>query len=717
MIKRTIILAIISIFLYLELVFVPNPILGAIIIFVYLYYCSTQAKMLLFRTFAFTTQSFGNRVLSAFFVWIVLSGIGGAVVLFSTLTNLAIAIIFFVTGMLFVLYNKFFFKNNFFNINDKPSLKVNLRQLPKAKLGVLLYLLLFLAGISVLLKTESIGIVSSPWQVIDSSFIYIYFGATCVLGFLLFSRLSVRFILFLLILHSFLIHSYLPLTHKLIYGTDQWRHMAVEQQIQKKQKIRITLFDSKPKTIVQSLNPGKLAYSQLWFSESVISSILNVNLITVNKWLVPLLFAILLPLLLYRLALFLFRENKKRLALVWLSFIFFPFLSLGSMTLPVSFGFLIFLFLFTLLLVWHRQPSKERLIVLSVLALLSLFGYSLYIVLFILFWVVLALCNSNRYRTLYTAFAGVMLAISIPVLELVTKYSNFTANLSIMQQVKQFVGNITAFFLFTGPRTHDILGANFLFNQVPSYSFVSNIFTQYRILLVIFSLFVLVVVLIGFVENIRQKGTIWLSTLLGGIFVSYFIGFYILAGQKLLSRRLDLVIALMLLMHLAIGLKYIYNKIEKKKILIFVFIIVFSIISTISYSLGPDTKTTSFAQYRAMELVSKKTTDITNPCIIAKTNPLLVLEFFTDKKIVGGGFPMDGNFGQTGREEVLKSVEEKGNQHFWSKAIQLTNSDKCFLVYDEKVLKSKHLYLAESAKMINKFAEIEVWEYTKIINN
>ena len=131
---------------------------------------------------------------------------------------------------------------------------------------------------------------------------------------------------------------------------------------------------------------------------------------------------------------------------------------------------------------------------------------------------------------------------------------------------------------------------------------------------------------------------------------------------------------------------------------------------SLSYSLGPDTKTISTNQFKAMEYVWQQTKDNENTLVISDTYSLLALEYHSNKKIVGGGFPMDKDFNQNIRMRTLKTIE-KGGASFEDNLSLITGSDRWFVVLKSEELKKAKSNLAFLATLRNIFGDIEVWEY------
>src|SRR3989338_4069105 len=164
-------------------------------------------------------------------------------------------------------------------------------------LGILAYLFLVSLGFYLLYISRTGESILSPWQTIHPIFIYVFFAATLLLGLMIvFPRLKSSNLLILLILHSLLLHSYLPLTHDLLYGADQWRHIANEEQIlQWNWPNKPVLSDGTQ----DGWNAGDLAYGLFWVVEAGMAKVTMLDLITINKWLIPILWSVAFPVFLY----------------------------------------------------------------------------------------------------------------------------------------------------------------------------------------------------------------------------------------------------------------------------------------------------------------------------------------------------------------------------------------------------------------------------------
>ena len=224
------------------------------------------------------------------------------------------------------------------------------------------------------------------------------------------------------------------------WGGDVWRHLAVENKLISGEPELPVLF-GQGKTFrnyeITKLGnykipdvlvvPHKYSYGQLWGTSVAIAKIFDVSLLTVNKWLVPILWSVAMPILLFRIGTLLFASKRYGLWLAGLMAFPFSWQALGSLTLPVSLGYITFFFVLSLWLeyLFNKEKSQRNLALLF--ATFMVFGYSLH---FILIWSVIIITYGVRFilgikhdllrRSLAVVgfFASLWI---IPVLELITK--------------------------------------------------------------------------------------------------------------------------------------------------------------------------------------------------------------------------------------------------------------------------------------------------------
>jgi hypothetical protein len=183
-------------------------------------------------------------------------------------------------------------------------------------------------------------IILSPWQIISPYYIYIFFILTFLVGWIvIFLSLSKELKLFLLVLYAFVLVSYLPLSHSLLYGADQWRHIGSEAQILAGHWPQKPLLADGTRA---AFGVGDISYGLFWLVSAGASKFLGLDLITIAKWLQPVLWAIAFPLVLWKLTEYFGWSARGRLFTIWFSNFSFALQAAGSFSLPVNFGFLFY---------------------------------------------------------------------------------------------------------------------------------------------------------------------------------------------------------------------------------------------------------------------------------------------------------------------------------------------------------------------------------------
>jgi hypothetical protein len=596
--------------------------------------------------------------------------------------------------------------------------------------AVFFYLTTVFFGFYALFISKSNLRLNTPWQTIHPAYIYIFFISTFLLGIFVWQlqNFNKYFLLGIFILQTFLLHSYLPLTHELFYGSDQWRHMANEIRILNHEPyLNPQVVIHSPQSLIQKLDVGLISYFEYWYIAVFLVKLLSVNLISVNQWLLPILWSLVFPLALYQISKSLRFDSKKSLLVIWLGFLPFTWIVGGSISLPNGLGFLGWLFLFWLLVNYLEKPNQKIFLPLIFIAFLASFlGYILYaVVLAICILVAFALpriqkINSPAYKNfarISMIFLGILV---IPAMEILAGYSFWNWHHAWIFQIKQFVGNVLGVYIAFGPRPHDISTGNIIFNQVPSNSFVSNFFTDCRLTIVPFMLVFLSLVSIGIWQGLKSslKSRHVLAALAIIFSGSYFVGRYILEGDQILSRRLEHVLAFFWIFSFLFGIEFLFSKlvfknIIFKKVLGLTAIFIYTFAICISYSLGPDEKTLSASSFEAVQYVFEKDSQSENHCVLADTETLLALEAVSRKQIIGGGFPINQNFSQPEREEFFKKLSQNADQQTWIDALDLTKTNTCFLVVNKKDFKYNE-FANQHLSDTKLFGDVVVWNYVGV---
>jgi hypothetical protein len=539
-------------------------------------------EIILQHVFDLTENKLMVRVISGFVVVSFLGSLAVIPINFYKLSGSVVSIIFFAVGMIFLVVRMCLDKSaSSTSVNVETQNFASL-QGGRTKIGIALaYVATFFVSFYLLYLSRTGKGFFNPWEVINSWYLVVFLLGTFLLGILIITKLNPKLVMFLIVLHALLLHSYLPLTHKLVYGPDGWRHMANEMNIiGEKKMVEVATTDTK-KSLVQSLDLGKLSYGQMWGIKAILVRTINLDLIFVTAWLVPIVWSVILTILLYLIGLEIFSTSKKALFFSWLSFLPFTWQFAGSMTLPNNWGFLFWLFFVLLLIRRMQKPNKNQPAILALFFVSIFFGYSLYFIIGFVSWMVAevlmymkskhsdevgqsgALVETQNFASLLQrGMLIIFAALSIPIFELLSGYSALRLSIAWLAQIKQCVGNFLAIYIAAGPRSHYILTGNVIFNQPPAYHFVQTFLTMNRWWLVMFMLLFWCAVIGGLKYFFRKKESqyIWIGILTIGFLINYFVGRYVFVGEQVLSRRLDNVVAFFLVTCFAAGLFYIYDK-------------------------------------------------------------------------------------------------------------------------------------------------------------
>ncbi len=106
---------------------------------------------------------------------------------------------------------------------------------------------------------------------------------------------------------------------------------------------------------------------------------------------------------------------------------------------------------------------------------------------------------------------------------------------------------------------------------------------------------------------------------------------------------------------------------------------------TASYTLGPDTFTVSTNQLAAANYVWSQEKDNNTHCVLGGTYPLLALEAVSEKEIIGGGFPIDANFGQPEREILYNQMGAAISGNLQSSELIFPKTDYCWWYFDGRI--------------------------------
>ncbi|MBU0661369.1 hypothetical protein KKG22_04310 [Patescibacteria group bacterium] len=596
----------------------------------------------------------------------------------------------------------------------------------RSPLYLIAFIFLWAIGMALLFSSTSDAVLLSPWQTVHHLFSYIFALVTLLVGILLFSRHSTGVLLIVLMLYGVLLHAYVPLSHVLPWGGDVWRHIAIEERIVNEEFIHPVLFGEMNDVIsVWSLDiprvlvhPQKYSYSLLWGLTSIIHTLTGLSLEWIHIWLVPLLFALIVPVLLFRLGHLLFNHPRRGLWFAAGTFAVYPFQAAGSLTIPVSLSFVFFLLTLIVWATYLRYGYRYMRILLLFLGILLCFAYSLYAILFwglllctVVYQKIKRIKNIGLRRVLFWLLMIASMGV-IPLIEWLFGTWHMTS--FSLNNVVQALGQWSGWYYVTEIRDHDILSGNILINHTPSYAYVASFLTMWRwwILAVLAGIYASVGAGIFFVikdaMDDRWRVLWWASV---SLFGGYIIGWHFGAGDLALVRRLDIVLALLVVLFAVRGwgdlMDILRTRVAKKtyRVILLTCVLCFIALGLQTYLSGPDEHVISKDEYDAGQFISEELSWHEPACVIADTWVLLALERSTHAYVVGGGFPMEHQYGQRERVALFEDIEQGTfTTSSLAHAHTLTSSTECFVVTENDVV------LDELFEEQERIGSLHVWK-------
>ncbi len=604
---------------------------------------------------------------------------------------------------------------------DDKGVKQAFTVFPRRQWSIYLYGVLAFVAMNFFVRAEGTGVLTSPWQAIDSAALWIMFAMTILLGVLVASQTKTKIVLFLIIVHSIVLHLYIPLSHQLPWGGDVWRHIGVESRMAEGDILPPVLFGEEAKwrealgaDLPEAfLIPQKYTYGQFWSLAIITHQVTGIDFKTINIWLMPFLWSLIFPLLLFRIGRLLFSSWRGGLLLAWLSFFVFPLQALGALTLPVSLGVLTFFFFLMLWLQYlHSGSALQRNIALA-FGVLMFFGYTLA---FLLTWLVVFATSvlkftDNIRRTPWVRYLLIVLIflcgiLAFPFLEILSGISMLPASydlLALGTSIQTAFGQFFGYYYASAIRPHDMLSGNIVFNHTPIAAFVSSAFTVWRWWAPAFMVILWTGVLYTLFMVMKKKVNsrillpVWLFVSLMG---AYKIGWFFLEGDRLFTRRLDPFLITVILFFFSYALTCSAWKLKRlkkhvRRIAVGVVIVLFSWVGVGTYASGPDMRVLSVDEYAAgtfvMETIESKRIAFSDTCVLASTWGLFPIEAQTQGYLVGGGFPLGYQFGQQERVRLHDAfLYQDVTGEMVNELFLVSETTHCFVVLpDESISEEK----------------------------
>jgi len=573
------------------------------------------------------------------------------------------------------------------------------------------YTLLFilLAGCLFFLFYSRTGeYVDSPWKIIHPLYLYCWLGVIFILVKLAFSRISIKHFLVLIILSSLVYHVYLLIPYQAGFGGDKWRHIAAEQWLAEGKVYEPALLGDSvsysslgPLRVPEVLVAGnKTSYANMWGLTIALSWLTGIRIFYLDLILGFLFFSIFLPFLLLKLGSFFSHRKEFLLLLLLMPFCFYPFQAYGSITMPMAFSFLPFLFSL-IFLAWYlkRKGHSRNLFWLLILLIPFLyFGYLVYLILFLeMFVLAIMIKNAKMKKKIFIPlmiFFSLILFFLIPGLETYNQYSWLKNETSVMTHIGEMFRDfplrlITSQPVF--PRTYGFEQDNWLF-AMTDRQLSRSVFLDLLPWALILTPLVWILTIWGF-KCLKKSRTPGLGTLfllmLSIVLVNQMISSYLMEGNHLLTKRLVMFTSFLFFVPLCWGICRFKEKIRRKffsSLVVFLPAIFISLLSVTVYASGPRFQVVTQDEYQAAQYLWQKMNKSSDGkyCVLANTWPLLALEGVSGRQIVTGGFPYYYEYRQPERTQLFENMNVGPSIRYLEKSLEITRADECYFMTEER---------------------------------
>lgn len=631
-------------------------------------------------------------------------------------------------------------KNNIKTLESKIILNKSSFEVPKSLyfFGILIFLFLFF----LLFRSRTGEYIHSPWTVIHPLYIYGWLAISFIIGYLVFSKCKLKTFLLVIIFCSILLHSYLLIPYEAGFGGDKWRHIGAERWLMDGKVYEPALFGKNvsyknfgPLMVPEVFVAGnKTSYANMWGLTIALSWLTGLDVFWIDLFLGFLLFSIFLPFLILKFA-SLFSKKKEFLYLMIFSpFLFYTFQAYGSITVPMSFAFLPFLFSLIFLGQYLKGLISGRrfLILLCFFIPFLYFSYILYLIVFIIM-LFLALIFKRIFSGSHTGKIKkwVLLliifvfcaSISIPLLDTHNQYSNFKMPLFSSSNISHALKNSISFLFSSAaifPRIYQFEQDNWLYAQT-NQELSRSIFLEIAPWWLFLTPILLILVILGVVRYVKLKDkkiAFWLIFSLIIFLTSQMISSSFMEGNHILSKRLVLLISFLISFPLAWGLTYLAS--TQRRVVFAIIILFLGLVSVTTYASGPKFQVVTGDELSAAKYIWKEYKRNNNkpahPCVLANTWPLLALEGVSGREIITGGFPYYFEYRQPERVQLFANMNHSPSVRYLNKAIEITGAKECYFVTEERwIFFDKRQKIIESLDEIlgkrKQIGKVMIWLY------
>lgn len=615
-----------------------------------------------------------------FFVWGLTMNFFASWLLFNKLT---IALSFVIASLLAYLFSAYFSGQPEIIKAQAPAVESEKNKIkPRFPLWlVAAFLLLLLAGWQLISISITGNYLSSPWQALNHWYILVILILAVLAFAAAFSDRKKQLILLLIILFSLIIHSYL-LVYSQGFGGDRWRHLGDEYRLiagkqltleQKWQTPWPVLGVSLPRAMAEST---QLSYGFAWNVSASFSLLTGLDAFYLDKYLMIFLWSVFLTLIFYAGARQISTADTFAYLAALLPNLLYVLQYYGSFTSPQGYGAIYFGLLVLFWLAYIKRPDKRLLVFILILSGLAYFGYSLVFLLAILMALLMPLLRWPA-KWKYPGLA--VLCLSIFILEAASQYSRWQFQLFNIDFWRRLVFNNLLYFGSGKPLVFSFPGSQIVF--------------------LLLSLSLLALFVFSVVRGFKQKnrGIIFIFYLVLIMSAGYVLCWGLLGGLHVISRRLDVFLAVGIVWIIAYGLSYNISRISNKGRLLAAAVLL-GLITTAIYLCGPvlNAAVTADEVSAIRQIRSEMGDAYMDYCVLANTWPLLALETYTDREVAAGNFFMDYDHQQPDRVRLYDLVRNNPSAEVLADAKRISGKAKCFIMINSKAVKP------EAASWLNK---------------
>ena len=713
-----------ALLLYINLLFFGNVIISVFLFFCVLFGSSCIVYGFFKRLFSKGWSSILRFYISVIYVFL---GLG----IFS-----GIALAVYKINIFYIIFSWFVFiaVHSALVIQDSEKIEFKPLVLGIKENAILFFkkiniLLIFVAvltaeiGFFIINRFSTYSVILSPWDVLPSFYAYLFLALTLFILLCIFflkqTSFKVFVILLFLVVHSLLLHFYIPGIYRVPFSIDTWRHVATEGKLLKEETIPPTLFGENfssvnlgPLSVPTVLFVGnKTSYAHKWATNIIAHKITGADLLDIEVWLWFIVWSLFVPVLLYVLLGYVFEDQRWRLLGALLFSMFFPAALNGAIGLPLGASFIFFLFTLIFIFEYLKSGSRKVFYFLLFLLFLNYFGYVIYFIVlsFLILFVFLRkkvlhggfkIRSAKFFLLWFSAFEIATLAFlelwKSPQSDLAEK-----ALSSPFSYIFDFVNKFIVTNLFGIGRSidnkfglHD--GSYFLHQSVLSLNGAWWL-KGAVIIKIMLGVFIVITIIGAALLAFRKKipdgvdiNLLRITTYFGLLmFANVFVSWYFFKGVHLLAERMDLMISLMILFVLVYVVAVIDTlfKEKLKKFWHIALCLILSVFIVMSYTSGPRYQRATDFHIKAMryiynDMVKTETRDF---CVLADFFPVNVLQTISAEDIINGNFPIQYNQFDERGNVFLKTIST-GKMGDLKQLMIEENFQGCYFVLEKQFM-------------------------------